>query len=80
MSEQKGLLKTCNRCRATVFLNYIGKGYADGGYTTWDKFESAPEGWECFRGIGTLCPKCSRKYVQIVEKFMKDCDKNDDGE
>ena len=74
MAEKKGLLVTCDRCDATTFRKYIGKGDADGGYTTWDKFESIEEGWEfCaidFRKSIRLCPTCAQRWKHHVDMFL----------
>lgn len=69
MSSKKGLLVTCERCGATEFREYIGKGETDGGYTTWDKFEPASEGWAYILEVGTLCPACNKEYQRFVEEF-----------
>ena len=67
----KGLLKVCGRCECKVFLKYLGKGETDGGYTTWDSFESAPEGWRYWHDLNiTLCPACSQEYEERLQKFM----------
>lgn len=72
MSEAKGMLKTCDRCGETVFLKVIADGVTDGGYTRWNRFEDAPEGWEFWRKeIGTLCPKCSETFKSIMKDFME---------
>ena len=70
MSEQCGKLVTCDRCGKNVFLKCIGEGETDGGYTKWNKFEEAPNGWKCYYNTGLLCPECHEEYVDIVEKFM----------
>lgn len=74
MAEKKGLLVSCDRCGATTFREYIGKGDADGGYTTWDKFESIEEGWEfCqvdFRKNIRLCPTCAQRWKHHVDMFL----------
>lgn len=71
MASKKGLLVSCDRCPATCFREYTGKGSADGGYTTWDKFEPAPEGWDYHSEVGTLCPKCNAEYLNMIENFKK---------
>lgn len=70
MSSRNGKLKTCDRCGATCFLKYAGIGRADGGYTTWDNFEDAPDGWAFKAGIGDLCPKCNAEHEEIIGAFM----------
>lgn len=72
MSEVKGILKTCDRCGETIFLKTIGDGEADGGFTRWNKFEEAPEGWGQRRDIWvTLCPKCNEEYTKLLKWFME---------
>ena len=73
MAEEKGVLVTCDRkgCVAQTFRKYIGKGEADGGYTTWDKFEPIAEGWDWNRETGTLCPSCNNEYKDALEAFKK---------
>ena len=71
MSSKKGKLRECDRCGATCFLLYAGTRSADGGYTTWDNFEEAPDGWFFQTGIGDLCPKCSAEYEETIAAFMK---------
>lgn len=71
MSEQCGKLITCDRCGKTLFLKYIGEGETDGGYTRWNKFEDAPDGWEYHCDIGRLCPECNEEYVSVIERFMR---------
>lgn len=70
MSEVNGKLQSCDRCGETVFLKVIGEGEADGGFTRWNKFEEAPEGWERRFEVGLLCPKCSEEYKKLLERFM----------
>ena len=80
MAEQKGLLVICDRCGATTFRKYAGRGETDGGYTTWDKFEPIADGWErveiplksghSFKTIQT-CPVCSEVWKRAVtDNFM----------
>ena len=74
MASEKGKLTTCDRCGAQVFAKHIGKGEADGGYTTWDKYEELPEGWEHLtvgRVYRDLCPACSYEWLDKAERFMK---------
>ena len=83
MAQQKGMLQTCDRCTEWVFLKTTGDGDADGGYTRWNKFEPAPDGWKHVQvGIkdpgssvyATLCPACSAEWRRINEKFMQEVD------
>lgn len=71
MGSEKGLLQWCDRCGTTCFRKYVGKGEADGGYTTWDKFEDAPEGWDYHSEVGTLCPKCNDEYQNLIKNFKQ---------
>lgn len=71
MSEVNGRLCTCDRCGETVFRKFIGIGETDGGFTTWDKFEPYPEGWDSHYDIGTLCPICSAEYNRILREFKE---------
>lgn len=71
MAETKGMLKTCDRCGETIFLEVIGGKEMDAGITRWDKFENAPEGWEWRSDTKLLCPKCSAGYRSIVKQFME---------
>jgi hypothetical protein len=71
MSCKVGKLYTCDRCGAEAFCAHIGKGEADGGFTTWNVFDPLPKGWkEHGYGIGTLCPTCSAVYADWIERFM----------
>lgn len=77
MSDRKGLLKMCDRCHATVFLETIGNGETDGGFTRWNKFEPAPKGWTYNCDLQkTLCPECSQIYqklfTQLISQFLCD--------
>lgn len=78
MAEAKGKLKTCDRCSEWIFLKAIDDGVTDGGYTRWNRFEDAPEGWDWRRETGTLCPKCNEEYKKLLEKFMKPIKDEDD--
>ena len=71
MGREKGLLQWCDRCGITCFRKHIGKGEADGGYTTWDKFENLPDGWEHHTDTGTLCPHCNGEYWNLIKDFKQ---------
>lgn len=72
MSEVKGKLQTCDRCGETIFLKTVGDGDADGGFTRWNKFEEAPEGWARRYDISSLlCPKCNKEYENLLKWFME---------
>lgn len=72
MAEQKGKLKTCDRCGAQVFLKTTGDGEADGGFTRWNKFEDSP-GWKRVFLPGPsvdLCPTCNDNFERMCRNFM----------
>lgn len=71
MGEVKGKLVTCDRCGKTVFLRTTGDGEMDGGFTRWNEFEPFPIGWDMRNDIGTLCPKCSEGYKNLLKSFME---------
>lgn len=74
MTERKGLLCTCDYpgCGEWCFREYIGQGVTDGGYTTWDKFELYPDGWErTFKGR-MLCPSHAAKWAELKDAFWGD--------
>lgn len=66
--RQNGRLITCERCGTTVFLECIGEGERDGGFTRWNKFEPLPEGWGSFEHYD-LCPECNRIWTDIQHDF-----------
>ena len=70
MSEVKGKLVCCDRCGREIFLKYLGKGDADGGYTTWDIFEKLPENWLYMTECGTLCYRCAGIFRSFIHNFM----------
>ena len=73
MAEQKGLLKTCDRCGAQIFLKYKGTDSLDGGYTKRDNFEATPDGWDYCNvdhGYKALCPACAKRWAEICTEFM----------
>lgn len=71
MSETKGMMQTCDRCGEWVFLKCTGEGEADGGFTRWNKFEPAPDGWNYITGAGTVCPKCWKEYVALLKRYKE---------
>lgn len=74
MSSRCGKLEMCDRCHATVFLETIGDGERDGGYTRWNKFEPAPKGWSYSYDLQkTLCPECTGKFQEMLVKFFTNC-------
>lgn len=70
MASKLGKLLTCDRCGKTVFLECTGEGETDGGYTRWNKFEAAPNGWKCHAEVGNLCPECNSSYKDLIKSFM----------
>lgn len=75
-----GQLMKCDRCGRLLFCEEDGHGETDGGYTTWNKFVKAPEGWESFsfageKGYKLFCPQCSTEYktrlFDLQSKFME---------
>lgn len=68
--EVRGKLVACDRCGKKIFLKYLGKGEADGGYTTWDKFEAKPETWMNFTEFGTLCNECGGVFRNFINIFL----------
>ena len=68
--RQKGELRTCDRCGATIFLKTTGEGETDGGYTRWNKFEDA-KGWTRPYEIGDLCPNCSEEWDSLQAEFKR---------
>lgn len=76
MSREKGMLVTCDICGATVMLKTTGDGEADGGYSRWNKFERAPEGWRCKVEVDKkcldTCPKCTAKYDELYERLISE--------
>lgn len=70
MSAEKGLLVRCCRDDNFIFLKYLGKGDADGGYTTWDKFEKLPDDWLYETQFGYLFPECAKQFKKIMTEFF----------
>lgn len=70
MSDIKGLMRTCDRCGAWVFMKCVGEGSADGGYTRWNNFEPV-SGWDYIKDVGTVCPKCWDEYTRFLNKFKQ---------
>ena len=71
MAKINGQLLICDKCGNQQFLKYIGKGVTDGGYTTWDKFEEPPKGWEYRSVVGLLCPECNNALNKLLEVFLR---------
>lgn len=70
MSEQKGMLLTCDRCGETTFLQYLGQDVLDGGFTRIGKYEDRPPEWLYMSETGHLCPSCSVIFKKFVTEFM----------
>lgn len=66
----KGKMVSCHRCGTNLFLKYIGKGDADGGYTTWDRYEDPPEDWLYETEFGYLCPECANVFKTFMTEFI----------
>lgn len=71
MGSEKGKLIKCDRCGKEHFLKFIGVGEADGGYTTWDKFEDLPDTWMYDSRIGYLCDSCAGIFRLFIHHFMR---------
>lgn len=71
MAEINGRLIICDRCGATAFCKCAGEGEADGGFTRWNKFEPAPDGWDWHSDTGSLCSACNEEYTTLIENFKK---------
>ena len=70
MSSIEGKLITCDLCGTSVFLKYLGKREADGGFTTWREYEKLPNGWNAIsvRGYDSLCPACSAQIAEAINE------------
>ena len=73
MSQIKGKLIECCRCKKRLFIAQTGVDEYDGGFTQIETYEKKPEGWTVGReiGINDLCPECSAEWEQVIAKFMK---------
>ena len=60
----------CKRCKKMTLVRFLGTEYLDGGYTHYNKFADAPEGWGYQSDIGTLCETCNKEYNDILKNFM----------
>lgn len=69
--SEKGLMCYCRRCDEKIFLKYLGKGDADGGYTTWERYEKTPDDWLFETEFGYLCPKCAREFKIMMTNFFQ---------
>lgn len=78
--EQPGKLLTCDRCGKQTFIEYIGEGEADGGFTRWAKYADKPEGWSYVSREDTtgmkdkmklLCDKCYAEYNACIKSFFE---------
>jgi DNA-directed RNA polymerase subunit RPC12/RpoP len=71
--KQNGLLITCDRCNASIFLKCTSTTF--GGEQWINKFEDSPTGWEVDTNMGDLCPSCSKEYEQLKKEFLKEAQK-----
>lgn len=81
MAEMNGKLLICDRCGKQIFLRTTGEGETDGGYTRWNKFEPAPDGWDLASvpecpgakyGSIRVCPECHALWDAVIyEHFLK---------
>lgn len=76
MTVTKGKQITCDICGKTVFLKFIEKGYADGGYTTYDTYEEKPKGWGTLsypnrRGYLEICDECSAYIEKTINDYIE---------
>ncbi len=79
-SGAKGKIYFCNGkdCDKFVFLQHIGDGVMDGGYTKWNKFEELPDGWTTYNVMESkkrayLCPDCSAKLNGGIYRVEQEC-------
>lgn len=70
MGSDMGKRLTCDRCGQSIFLKYLGKGDADGGYTTYDRYEDIPDSWMYTTRMGYLCSDCADSFRTFVYQFM----------
>ena len=73
MGSKKGKVTACDRCGESVFSALLGKDYFDAGYSSRDKVEPLPEGWEyaIVKGkYGYLCPECAKAWLDIGTAFL----------
>lgn len=79
MSEQIGKLLTCDRCKKTEFLPYIGTKEYGSWYPRADEFQEPPEPWVIKEDLGDcaagheyidLCPSCRKVYLKIKKDFF----------
>ena len=72
MAQDKGVLVTCNRCGASVFLKYEGTRPRE-WQTPEDVYEAPPPGWFAYRILNEkrdLCPVCSEKWEKVAGAFL----------
>lgn len=71
--KKNGLLITCDRCNASIFLKCTSTTF--GGEQWINKFEDSPAGWVENTEIGDLCPECSKGYEHAKKEFLKEAQK-----
>ena len=73
MRESFGKLCNCSLCDRSVFSKKLPDVVADGGFTTWERYEPLPEDWLYESDFGYLCPSCAHEF----KKKMYDLFGND---
>lgn len=73
MTAIEGKMLTCDVCGKSLFLKFVGKREADGGYTKWREYENA-DGWTSVRvgkiSLGNVCPKCDELLQNALLKCI----------
>lgn len=67
--KNNGLLLTCDRCNAAVFLKCTSTTFDYGQCI--NEFEKPPAGWKVDTNMGDLCPSCSKEYEQLKKEFLE---------
>jgi len=71
MASEIGKKVSCDKCKASVFLKYVGTDHMDGGFTRNDKFEDEPVGWRWSSDLQMkLCPTCTRGLAKALNNFV----------
>lgn len=73
MSNRVGKVVICDKCGASVFLDYIDSKHLDGGYTKVDNYAPKPPGWNYIATLEMdLCPLCNEAWIKVVQDFKED--------